>query len=71
MLNRFSSDTATADDTGPFTLNILLANIFGLDGRIITCKQFSDDDGDDVMASMMIMMMITMMTMVMCLQGES
>ncbi len=35
VLNRFSSDTATADDALPFTLNILLANIFGLVGTIL------------------------------------
>ncbi len=35
MLNRFSSDTATADDALPFTLNILLANIFGLVGTVL------------------------------------
>ncbi|KAL0053237.1 hypothetical protein WJX82_002974 [Trebouxia sp. C0006] len=35
VLNRFSSDTATADDALPFTLNILLANIFGLVGTVL------------------------------------
>ena len=35
VLNRFSSDTATVDDALPFTLNILLANIFGLVGTIL------------------------------------
>ena len=35
VLNRFSSDTATADDALPFTLNILLANLFGLVGTIL------------------------------------
>lgn len=35
VLNRFSSDTATADDALPFTLNILLANMFGLAGTIV------------------------------------
>ncbi|KAL0039364.1 hypothetical protein WJX79_004967 [Trebouxia sp. C0005] len=35
VLNRFSSDTATADDALPFTLNILLANIFGLVGTVV------------------------------------
>lgn len=35
ILNRFSSDTATADDTLPFTLNILLANLFGLLGSVV------------------------------------
>ena len=35
ILNRFSSDTSTADDALPFTLNILLANLFGLVGTIL------------------------------------
>lgn len=35
VLNRFSSDTDTADDALPFTLNILLANMFGLVGTIL------------------------------------
>ncbi|DBA85738.1 TPA: hypothetical protein ACH3X1_005304 [Trebouxia sp. C0004] len=35
VLNRFSSDIATADDALPFTLNILLANIFGLVGTVL------------------------------------
>lgn len=35
ILNRFSSDVATADDSLPFTLNILLANLFGLFGSIV------------------------------------
>ena len=35
ILNRFSSDTATADDSLPFTLNILLANLFGLLGSVV------------------------------------
>uniref|UniRef100_A0A7G3AAP6 ABC-type xenobiotic transporter n=1 Tax=Lutzomyia longipalpis TaxID=7200 RepID=A0A7G3AAP6_LUTLO len=35
ILNRFSSDTYTIDDTLPFIFNILLAQIFGLVGAII------------------------------------
>lgn len=35
VLNRFSSDTSTADDALPFTLNILLANLFGLIGTTL------------------------------------
>lgn len=34
ILNRFSSDTYTIDDTLPFILNILLAQVFGLLGSI-------------------------------------
>lgn len=34
ILNRFSSDTYTIDDTLPFILNILLAQLFGLLGSI-------------------------------------
>ena len=32
---RFSSDTATADDSLPFIMNILLANVFGLTGVLV------------------------------------
>lgn len=35
ILNRFSSDTYTVDDSLPFILNILLAQIFGLLGCVI------------------------------------
>lgn len=35
VLNRFSSDTYTVDDSLPFILNILLAQIFGLIGEFI------------------------------------
>uniref|UniRef100_A0A8C7QG61 ATP-binding cassette, sub-family C (CFTR/MRP), member 10 n=1 Tax=Oncorhynchus mykiss TaxID=8022 RepID=A0A8C7QG61_ONCMY len=35
ILNRFSSDLYSVDDTLPFFLNILLANIFGLLGMLI------------------------------------
>ncbi|XP_059617131.1 ATP-binding cassette sub-family C member 10 [Phlebotomus argentipes] len=35
ILNRFSSDTYTIDDSLPFIFNILLAQIFGLAGAII------------------------------------
>jgi ATP-binding cassette, subfamily C (CFTR/MRP), member 10 len=35
ILNRFSSDTYTIDDSLPFILNILLAQLFGLLGSII------------------------------------
>lgn len=36
ILNRFSSDTYTIDDNLPFMLNILLAQVFGLLGAIVT-----------------------------------
>lgn len=36
MLNRFSSDTYTIDDSLPFILNIFLAQFFGLMGALIT-----------------------------------
>ena len=35
VLNRFSSDMATADDSLPFIMNILLANLFGLAGKLL------------------------------------
>uniref|UniRef100_A0A3Q3ALX2 ATP-binding cassette sub-family C member 10 n=1 Tax=Kryptolebias marmoratus TaxID=37003 RepID=A0A3Q3ALX2_KRYMA len=35
ILNRFSSDLCTVDDSLPFILNILLANIFGLIGLLV------------------------------------
>uniref|UniRef100_A0A3Q2NT33 ATP-binding cassette sub-family C member 10 n=1 Tax=Fundulus heteroclitus TaxID=8078 RepID=A0A3Q2NT33_FUNHE len=35
ILNRFSSDLYTVDDSLPFILNILLANIFGLLGMVV------------------------------------
>ncbi|XP_063055081.1 ATP-binding cassette sub-family C member 10 [Engraulis encrasicolus] len=35
VLNRFSSDVYTVDDSLPFVLNILLANVFGLLGMLI------------------------------------
>uniref|UniRef100_A0A673X2J8 ATP-binding cassette, sub-family C (CFTR/MRP), member 10 n=1 Tax=Salmo trutta TaxID=8032 RepID=A0A673X2J8_SALTR len=35
VLNRFSSDLYSVDDTLPFFLNILLANIFGLLGMLV------------------------------------
>eukprot|EP00891_Asterochloris_glomerata_P003413 jgi/Astpho2/3413/e_gw1.00054.14.1_t len=35
VLNRFSSDTATADDSLPFIMNILFANLFGLAGILV------------------------------------
>lgn len=38
ILNRFSSDMYTIDDSLPFTLNILLAQLYGVLGTIaITC----------------------------------
>lgn len=37
ILNRFSSDMYTIDDTLPFIMNILLAQFFGLLGN---CKFF-------------------------------
>lgn len=37
ILNRFSSDTYTIDDSLPFIMNILLAQFFGLLGN---CKFF-------------------------------
>lgn len=33
LINRFSSDTYTVDDSLPFILNILLAQTFGLFGE--------------------------------------
>uniref|UniRef100_A0A8B9H596 ATP-binding cassette, sub-family C (CFTR/MRP), member 10 n=1 Tax=Astyanax mexicanus TaxID=7994 RepID=A0A8B9H596_ASTMX len=35
ILNRFSSDVYTIDDSLPFVLNILLANVFGLLGMLV------------------------------------
>ena len=35
ILNRFSSDTYTIDDSLPFILNILLAQLFGLLGEFV------------------------------------
>lgn len=35
ILNRFSSDLYSVDDSLPFVLNILLANIFGLLGMLV------------------------------------
>ncbi|XP_068583608.1 LOW QUALITY PROTEIN: ATP-binding cassette sub-family C member 10 [Cebidichthys violaceus] len=35
ILNRFSSDLYTVDDSLPFILNILLANVFGLLGTLV------------------------------------
>uniref|UniRef100_A0AAR2KFJ0 AAA+ ATPase domain-containing protein n=1 Tax=Pygocentrus nattereri TaxID=42514 RepID=A0AAR2KFJ0_PYGNA len=35
VLNRFSSDVYTIDDSLPFVLNILLANVFGLLGMLV------------------------------------
>ncbi|XP_072516288.1 ATP-binding cassette sub-family C member 10 [Salminus brasiliensis] len=35
ILNRFSSDIYTIDDSLPFVLNILLANVFGLLGMLV------------------------------------
>ena len=37
ILNRFSSDLYTVDDSLPFILNILLAQIFGVIGPILVC----------------------------------
>ena len=37
ILNRFSSDLYTVDDSLPFILNILLAQIFGVVGPILVC----------------------------------
>lgn len=34
LINRFSSDTYTVDDSLPFILNILLAQTFGLIGEL-------------------------------------
>jgi len=34
ILNRFSSDVATVDDSLPFISNILLAQTFGLMGKL-------------------------------------
>lgn len=33
LLNRFSSDTYTVDDSLPFIMNILLAQVFGVIGK--------------------------------------
>lgn len=38
ILNRFSSDTYTIDDSLPFILNILLAQVFGLVGNKLTAN---------------------------------
>lgn len=35
VLNRFSSDLYAVDDSLPFVLNILLANVFGLLGMLV------------------------------------
>ena len=35
ILNRFSSDLSTVDDSLPFILNIFLANLFGVLGPLI------------------------------------
>lgn len=35
ILNRFSSDTYTVDDSLPFILNILLAQVFSLIGELL------------------------------------
>ena len=35
ILNRFSSDLATVDDSLPFILNIFLANLFGVLGPLL------------------------------------
>lgn len=35
ILNRFSSDLYSVDDSLPFILNILLANVFGLLGMLV------------------------------------
>lgn len=35
ILNRFSSDIYCVDDSLPFVLNILLANVFGLLGMLV------------------------------------
>lgn len=35
ILNRFSSDTWSVDDSLPFIMNILLANIFSLLGTLV------------------------------------
>lgn len=38
ILNRFSSDTYTIDDSLPFIMNILFAQIFGTIGRsLVLC----------------------------------
>ena len=37
ILNRFSSDLYTVDDSLPFILNIFLAQLFGLFGPIVVC----------------------------------
>lgn len=37
ILNRFSSDTYTVDDSLPFILNILLAQVVGLTGAVFIC----------------------------------
>ncbi|QQP39306.1 ATP-binding cassette sub-family C member 7, partial [Caligus rogercresseyi] len=37
ILNRFSSDTYAVDDSLPFILNIFLAQVFGVFGRLFVC----------------------------------
>ncbi|CAF3420107.1 unnamed protein product [Rotaria sp. Silwood1] len=37
ILNRFSSDTWSVDDSLPFIMNVLLANIFSLLGTLVLC----------------------------------
>ena len=37
ILNRFSSDLYTVDDSLPFILNILLAQLVGVIGPILVC----------------------------------
>lgn len=43
ILNRLSSDTYTVDDSLPFILNILLAQFFGLLGKLLKFEDYCSD----------------------------
>lgn len=44
LLNRFSSDTYTVDDSLPFILNIFLAQLVGLIGTLIVFINFETEE---------------------------
>lgn len=44
ILNRFSSDTYTVDDSLPFILNILLAQFFSLVGMSEIIQSYQHDE---------------------------